>query len=679
MHRKMRREPGGRARLNRIGMTGMTLLLAGLLLAVFIGQAVASDEQKGVYKLDDVVISSTKMETELKDISTNVTVISKTDIERYEARDISDLIRQVPGFHIAPAAYGTRADAQVSSRGNEPSSRGTVIMVNGIEFNNASGYFNLLKIPIKDIERIEVIKSPTSVLYGNQATGGVINVVTRTATKPLEAKMGAAYGSFDTKKVYGVLNGSKDKWEYFFEAHSLDAEGYQDNSWEEYQNYYGKLKYKIDPTSSLELHANYTPIKNGYPGPLTLAQFDADNTRTNQPQGVADSNTALGALVFKKDFGFSELLAKIKYDTQFDCWFIDAGAWFEHEDDVIIPEINYTIYHDIAGMANSILFGAEYRSYDGDSKLFSETNGVKGIILQDRSSEETMYGLFIQDELKITDEFTVSFGTRYDRYDMEMQDAVTSTANYDVSDSAWSPRVGATYNFSESATVFANYSAGFKKPSSTGFTQNRNLKPETIDSYELGLRGRPVSWFHYNTAIFLIDTKDKVIKTTGSVPFLYDNAGKTRSYGVEFGAGIDLENGLYGSVNYTYQKAEFEEYTLNSGVSYNGKALPRVPNHLFGAAVGYRDDLLGNLGLYLNVTGSKYLDNANTRKWDSFFVLNTRYSKRLRNWYPNVEFFLAGENLTDEKYVEVGWAGQGWEALYVTPGRSFTAGVDLHF
>ena len=118
------------------------------------------------------------------------------------------------------------------------------------------------------------------------------------------------------------------------------------------------------------------------------------------------------------------------------------------------------------------------------------------------------------------------------------------------------------YSFSEQTTIFANYSAGFKKPTSTNFTQNRDLKPETIDSYELGLRGRPVSWFHYNTALFLIDTKDKVIRTTATVPFLYDNAGKTRSYGVEFGAGIDLDNGLYASVNYTYQKSEYKEYTV---------------------------------------------------------------------------------------------------------------------
>jgi iron complex outermembrane receptor protein len=657
----------------------VAFLILQILLLMSSGVAVAADTKDEVYKLDDVVISATKMDTELKDMSTNINVISRMEIERYEAKDVSDLIRQIPGFHIAPAAYGTRSDVQVSSRGNEPSSRGTVIMVNGIEFNNGSGYFNLLKIPIKDIERIEVIKSPTSVLYGNQATGGVINVVTRTATKPLETKIGGAYGSFDTKKGYAVLNGTKNQWEYFLEAHYLDTDGYQDNSWEEYQHYYGKLKYKFDATLSLELHANYAPIENGYPGALSMEQFEADNTQTNQPQGVADSNTALGAMVLKKTFDSSTLLAKFKYDAQFDCWFIDAGAWFEHEDNILIPEINYTIFHDIAGMANRILLGAEYRSYDGESKLFEETDGVKGDILQDREVGETLLGVFIQDELKPIDPLSVTFGIRYDQYDMDMTDAVTPSAGYDISDSAWSPRVGLSYSFSEQTTIFANYSAGFKKPTSTNFTQNRDLKPETIDSYELGLRGRPVSWFHYNTALFLIDTKDKVIRTTATVPFLYDNAGKTRSYGVEFGAGIDLDNGLYASVNYTYQKSEYKEYTVESGVSYDGKELPRVPNHLFGAAVGYRNAVLGNIGLVLNYTGSKYLDNANTRDWESFYVLNARYAKRFKNWKPNIEFFIAGENLTDEAYVEVGWAGEGWEDLYVTPGRSIIGGVDLHF
>jgi iron complex outermembrane recepter protein len=657
----------------------LSFLLAGIIFFTCSQPALAAAENKGLHKLDDVVVSATKMETELKDISTNITVIPKKDIERYEARDISDLLRQIPGFYIAPSAYGVRADAQVSSRGNEPSSRGMIIMVNGIEFNNAGGYFNLLKIPIKDIERIEVIKSPTSALYGNQATGGVVNVITRTAKKPLEVMVGGAYGSFETKKAYAVLNGKQDNWEYYFETHYLDTDGYQDNGWEEYKNYYGKLKYRLDETSSVELHANFTPIDNGYPGPLSLEQFEANNRQTNQPQGIDNSNTALGALVYKKHFGSSELLAKMKYDTQFDCWFIDAGAWFEAEDHIVIPEINYTIYHNIAGMQNSILLGAEYRDYKGETKLYAETDGIRGALTQDRDSSDAMWGLFIQDELKITDNLTVSLGARYDSYEMDMQDKVTPSSNYDISDSALSPSVGITYIFSDAATVFTNYSSGFRKPSSTAFTQNRNLKPETLDSYEVGLRGRPVSWFNYNMALFLIDTKDKVIRITGSVPFIYENAGETRSYGAELGAGVDFKNGVYGSLNYTCQNSEFREYTLKSGKSYNDKELPRIPKQLFGFAVGYRNDLVGNLGTTFNAVGSKYFDNDNNREWDSYYVWNARYSKRFKTWNPNVEFFISGENLSDEKYVEVGWAGNGWEELYVTPGRSFIGGVDFYF
>ena len=79
-------------------------------------------------------------------------------------------------------------------------------------------------------------------------------------------------------------------------------------------------------------HWNFTeitpPLNVDTLGGLSLEQFEADNTQTNQPQGVADSNTALGAMVFKKDLDSSTLLAKFKYDAQFDCWFIDAGAWF---------------------------------------------------------------------------------------------------------------------------------------------------------------------------------------------------------------------------------------------------------------------------------------------------------------------------------------------------------------
>ena len=639
----------------------------------------AAEKDNDTYRLDDIRVSATKTETALKDVSTNIAIITRDQIDRYEARDISDLLRQIPGFYIAPQAYGVRADVLVSSRGNEPGSRATMIMVNGIEFNNPSSYFNLYKIPINDIERIEVIKSPTSALYGNVATGGVINVITRQASEPLEVKSGIAFGSYETTRGYAVLNGSTEKWKYYVEASFSDTDGYQDNSWERYKNFYGKVDYALDKTSSLELHADYAPSQHGYPGGLTLDQFNEDNTQTIQPEGDSDNHLGVGAIVYKKAFSSSDLLAKLQYGTQFDCYFIDIGAWFETDDRIIIPEINYTIRHDLAGMSNSILMGVEYRNYEGESKQYQETNGVRGDLTQDRESQEDIWGFFIQDDLKVTDRLTVSLGARFDRYSMEMEDATDPTTNYDISDSALSPRVGATYFLSEGATLFANYSAGFKKPTTTSFTVNRNLEPEKIDSYEAGLRGQPTSWFNYNMAFFLIDTTDKVIKTQSTVPIIYENAGKTRSYGLEFSANVTLDNGLYASANCTFQKSEYLDFTLTSGESYNDKDLPRIPDYLYGIAVGYKNDLLGDISIYLNGTGPKFLDNDNLREWESYCVVNAKYSKRFTQWDPNVQFFIAGENLTDEKYVEVGWAGQNWEELYVTPGISIIGGINIFY
>ncbi|MCX8041668.1 MAG: TonB-dependent receptor plug domain-containing protein, partial [Thermodesulfobacteriaceae bacterium] len=183
-------------------------------------------------ELEEVVVSATKTEREVREVPTNITILTEEEIKKYDAKDISELLRQIPGFNIL--AFGSiHADNQVSSRGNRPVAVNVQVLVNGVEYNNPTGYFNVLAIPIGDIERIEIIKSPVSSLYGNFATDGVINIVTKKPKKPIECIVNLSYGIFDTQRHAVVVKGLLNKVEFYGEGRFYKTQGWQDNSWEE--------------------------------------------------------------------------------------------------------------------------------------------------------------------------------------------------------------------------------------------------------------------------------------------------------------------------------------------------------------------------------------------------------------------------------------------------------------
>ncbi len=643
----------------------------GSIVNLILGSSILGKEIKT--ELEEVVVSATKTERELREISTNVTVLTEKDIEKYDARDVSELLRQIPGFNIS-AFGGVHADVYVSSRGNVPLTRGAQILVNGIEYNNPSGYFNVLAIPIGDIERIEVIKSPVTSLYGNFATGGVVNIVTKRPIKSIEPLISFSYGSFDTQRYSAVIKGLTNKLEYYVEGRFFKTQGWQDNSWEENKLFNTILKYNLDGIH-MGFHFNYAPIRNGYPGTLTEKQFKENPKHTNQPWGKADSYTLILAPYFEKKFKNSKLLFKLKYGFQ-EGWVIDPD-YFDFRNYNILPEVNYSIFHKVRNISGVLLLGAEYRHLNNEKiKAYTIKNGKKDRLYQDREWEDHTIGLFIQEELEFSKNLIFNMGLRYDQVKTDFQDRVNPFLNFKKRHTALSPKVGLTYNFKDNLNLFINYSRGFRNPTTaiTAFMRNPNLKPEKINSYEIGLRWKPTSWLYFNTALFLIDTNDKIIRVGG--PRVAENAGKTRSKGIELGLNIDFPRGFYASLNYTYQESEFEKYKTLAGLSYKNNEIPLVPNHLLGVGLGYKANWFGNLIITANYSGKRYTDVANTGVLGDYLVIDAKYTRKLKK---NLEVFVSGKNLTDERYAEVGFGSAGNVELYLMPGFSILGGINVFF
>lgn len=654
-----------------------------MFVSLFLCQPVwAADDKKDKKStsIGDITVTSTKMATEVDKIPTNITVISREEIEKYPGHyNVLTLLREanIPGLYIPSNAWGSgNGDLMTSTRGSEVYNWGMKVMINGVEFNRGNGYIRAGRLAIHDIERIEITKTPSAV-YGDQAMGGIINIITRVAKEPLEAKAGIAYSSLRGGNGYGVINGSNKKWEYYLDASALREDSYQEGGYVDCNNVYTMFRYALNKNANIAFHGSYKDSNGNYTAGLTREQFEEDPSQN--PNTGADyyyeTEENLGAFVYNQKLGRHELMCKV--EVQSSSWksygssiFMDTDAWHGH------PEVSMTFNHDIGGMVNKLVIGGEYRFHDTNAKRYAATSfydiGTKD---RDFSRQDISYAGYMQDELRITDALTITAGIRYDFFDLDQVANIASSDTWSQKTGAFSPKIGMTYQLCDEVNLFAGFNSGIKSPVrlQQWFT-NGELEPEKLYSYEVGVRGNISNWLDYNMAVFWQQVTDKFVRPNVDWTSDFENAGETSAKGVELGAHARLPHGFYASTSFTYQDSKFDEF-VSQGVDYSGNHLTGVPDLMFSLQLGYRHDILGDISLTPVYTGKRYFNYANTNEEDGFWVLNARYAKQI----GQVELFVVARNIFDESAVGSGSGNPGAETLYPMPGFNATFGLNVTF
>ncbi len=634
---------------------------------------------KSSVQLGDITVTATKISTQVDKVPTNISVVTREELEKFPGHYNALTILQeanIPGLFFSTNVFGGgSASTSVSTRGSEVSSWGMKVMVNGIEMNRANGNISAGRLAVHDIERIEITKTP-SAEYGDQALGGVINIVTRKAKESVEGLAGIAFTSFGGGNGYSVLNGTLDKWEYYIDAAVQREDTYQDNGFEDGNNVYTRVGYALNDGAQVTFHGSYNDTKGLYAASLTRDQFDDDPSQNLNAGADYDyeSEDTLGALVYNQQLGPHELMAKVEVQN---CDYQLYWGHLTHMDSSQVhPEVSLTFNHNIGGMANKLVIGGEYRNHDYDVRRYtaSSFNDITAVN-QDFTRKDISYAGYVQDELLVTDALTVTAGLRYDFFDLKQTAHIAASDSWDQEKGDISPKLGFTYQFCNEVNFFAGYNSGIKSPVRLPvYYTNGELDPEKLEAYELGLRGNVAGWFNYNMAFFWQTVKDKFVLPSADWTAQYENAGETSSKGIELGAGAKLPHGFYTSVNFTYQEAEFEEF-VSMGVDYSGNKLTGVPDMIFSFTLGYQNERLGNLSLNPVYTGKQYFNYANTNEEDGYWLLNAKYSKQI----GRAEFYLLANNLFDESAVGYGSGNPGNESLYPISGFNMVLGMNITF
>jgi outer membrane cobalamin receptor len=230
----------------------------------------AFTQERGV-RLGEVVVTATKTEKDIQDMTQSVTVVTGEELRKTGATDVATAIQNATNVHIGN--YGTPGSVEsVSIRGAYSSQ--VLVLLNGIRMNSSrDGGFDLSFVPVSvdDIERIEIVRGPGSALYGSDAIGGVINIITKKPSSDQSTAKGSV-GSFGYDDLYLSSSARKGAWYYTFSGDRQTSDGYRVNS-DLYQwTYGGKIGYDLSKVSSLELTANYLSKENGSPGSTVFGE-----------------------------------------------------------------------------------------------------------------------------------------------------------------------------------------------------------------------------------------------------------------------------------------------------------------------------------------------------------------------------------------------------------------------
>ncbi len=650
--------------------------LAALIVFVLLLAAPSFAQRENIHALDEVVVTATKTERELKDVSTNMVVLTEKDIEQYQPTDTMDLLRHVPGL-VLNGMGSSKASFYAGSRGIQPSSRGMLIMMDGVEMNDPSNYIAVSNVPLEAVERIEIVKTPASVLYGPAAVGGVINIITKKPGKAMQADASLGYGSFDRKEVSANLSGLLDNgFSYGLNYQGLDTDGYRANSQRSQHAFTPRIGY-FSEAVEFDLFANIVDAEYGFPGGLPLGSYEDDPTASLQPDREGNSQTvATGATLDWQVNDSGTLRLKSSYRSN-DWETEDYGFFFKGEDyHTWTGEASYQHVFTVSGLENSLLAGTEYRSLHNNLRMYMDDN-FGSMLLSHAEIEEQITGFFVQDELAPTDRLMLNIGLRYDQIDTDFINKRNAAANFDSSHDKWSPRLGFSYTVSPELSLFGNYSQGIRSVNLArpAFQLKSNIQPESEESMEAGLRGLFNGVLEYNLAVFQVTTQDKIIQQER---YLYENAGEAESKGIEIGLTRSLPYDLYASCNYTHINAEFtdfKEFSRGSGtlISYDGNAVPLVPENIFGLTLGWKTPQYGHLSASLRYVDEKFIDIANTLTLDAYTVADIKYVYSMKEVFSaedTMEFSIAVNNLFDEAYAEY---GEGSGGLYVPGAVAFPA------
>lgn len=691
------------------------------LMAMGTQTAVAEE----VVGLDAVSVTASREPVSIAETPASVGVVDADEVDHRAPSHASELLNHLPGVNIVQlGSSGQGVAAQI----RQPISYGPVYLYleNGVPTRSA-GFFNhnaLYEVNSAMADGAEVFKGPGSALYGSEAIGGIVNILSGQLPEQDRLRLGLEAGDFHSYRAQLKSSKVTDKGGLTFDMDIMQNDGWRD--------YTGTERYSFG-TSWHTQSSNGTRIKNfltatvldmetGGSG-LLKEDFDQDPDQPGNLIGYRDVRALRWSSVIEKDVGDDGLFTITPFIRSNELeyvatWTLNTGRevpnWrtgiptLDSQDahinesghDSLGALLKYRWRGDneltlITGLDLEYSQGYQKQTYiertDNDTGDYWLSYSDAGL-LYDYDVGFSMVSPYIQAEKRVTPKLGLQAGLRYDyfEYDYDNQLSVVEAddpntdrneglqlrpADTKVDLDHFSPKLGMVYNVNPGTAMFAAYRHGFRIPTSgqlfrSGQTQDSTeLDPVKVDSVEFGIKGAANTKWSYEGTLYYMEGRDEIVSVRDDVSGgrRNVNTGETKHYGIELGNSYRFTPRLYSQLSYTHSRHEYEQWQDRSG-DFSGNQIPLAPRNLANIQLNYEPDILngGRLNLEWQHFGRYYIDEQNTESYSGHRLVNLR-----ANYYlgMQLEFYLKVLNVADTKWAET---ASKWGPKF-TPGRPRTA------
>jgi vitamin B12 transporter len=622
--------------------------------------AVEEEEEEEAVEMKAVIVTATRVPTEEREVGSSVTVITEEEIKAKGYTTAKDVLKGTVGLDVVSTG-GPGAQTSVFSRG--ANAYHTLVLIDGMEMGDPSQtqrQFDFANLTVDNIERIEIVRGPQSVLYGADAMGGVVNIITKGWKKEPTLYGGAEGGSYGTARQFVGL-GTANEWaDFSFDFSHIRSEGFsaadsdlpgntERDAWE---NYTVSSRLGITPTEWLDMGVNFrfhngrTELDNQGGPYQDLEDYSLDkqeffirpHARVTLFNGLWEQVLAYGLTNHSKDYHYPSL------------WGGGSGD-YDGEKQEISWQHNLYLHK-----TNTLTLGFEYETEEMHTSDWGS----------DQDDSAYTYSLFAQDQIKLFDISFTTLGIRWDNHE-----AFGDHITYRVTQAFVFDKIG--------TTIKGSVGTGFRAPSLYELygppyldwstfppaptlrpVGNHDLDPEESIGWDVGVEQALFNDLLTLGATYFHNEFDDLIEFVNGQGYV--NIDEAETYGVESFIEVRPFKDLSARVMYTYTHTDDDE----------GEPLLRRPLHKAGLNVCYRFlDERGTVNLDLLYVGERddkdfTVTPARRLKLDDYVVVNLSGSFKVHKY---VELFARIENLFDQDYEEA--------FGYGTPGFSVYGGVKL--
>jgi len=650
------------------------------------GQDAANDN---VFTLGEIVVTA---ERPAVNTSTTVTELSVEDIVATGSETAAQALEQLPGVDVQK---GRKGQSYISIRGFDQ--RDLKVLIDGVPAYEAyEGLVDLAMIPSESISKITVTKGASSVLYGANAMGGVVNIITKKGGKEPVSEVTTAFGNDGAKEVSTNMGGSSGAFNYWLTYGYRSSDGFklsddfdpndpilgigtdynEDGDVRDLSDYIkrtinAKVGYDPNEDTSLYLSFDYHNNERGVPSDASRywAFTKWDQWQLNLVGEHAFSDTLkikARAFYVKHD----DTLTDVSWDEDHTTgrkWF-ETSSYDDYSQGAEIQSfLNLGKWANLSIGFNYLKDDHIQQDYFEEDTMYVRWGEAEAGLQPETEYAADTYTLAIEDEIAPMDRLSVVFGMSYDTF--------KPTKAYDQpvpgSISAVNPQVGATYDLNEKTSLHASIGKKTRFPHlkelySDVAGGNPDLDPEKTLSYELGASQKFNRLLTGSVAYFYNDVSDLITQVDNEDgDAIYVNLNKATIKGIEADLNMNFTEGLLARLNYTYMATEDN---ANEGRELEGK-----PKHKLNFDIRYTSTFGFTANLQTSYTSGEYWTDPDDEwvKLDSFNLINARLTQDVTMFLKkDSELFLEVKNLTDKNYYET----NGPEA-----GRNYMAGLTIKF